>query len=124
MNIQNNDATPAISQYWVWHPITKTLNSLNCWYLLLYKRGLQSVHSSHSPFHTKCVFSCWCGATALPSDLLHSQTKTNSVALSPRANYTDWATAPALPLNLSYILFVLSQVTWRNLFHNNSNIPP
>jgi hypothetical protein len=23
----------------------------------------------------------------------HKQTKTNSVALSPRANYTDWATA-------------------------------
>jgi hypothetical protein len=38
------------------------------------------------------------------------QTKTNSVALSPRANYTDWSTA-------WFVLHAKNVVQWHSCFH-------
>jgi hypothetical protein len=72
MNIQNNNMKPATLS--IMYDILSLTNStlLTADMILLYKKTLYPIHGSHSLFHTKCVFSCWCGATALPSDLLHS----------------------------------------------------
>jgi hypothetical protein len=59
MNIQNNDITSASSLYYLLHPITTTLNPLNCWYDSLMqkkKKNMYLIHDSHSPFLRKmCI---------------------------------------------------------------------
>jgi hypothetical protein len=66
MNIQNNNMKPATSKYYVWHPIISNSTLLTADTNLLCTKTLYPIYGSHSPFHTKCVFPCWCGATVPP----------------------------------------------------------
>jgi hypothetical protein len=89
MNVQNNDITPATSQYYVWHPITNKLNPLNCWYdSLNAQKKLYLIHDFHSPFHRKmCV-------------------------LPPVRHHSPPIWPPALSLDLTYISTVPSKLMW------------
>jgi hypothetical protein len=76
-NVQNNDMTPATSQYYVWDPITNKLNPLNCWYdSLLYKKKnvTNSLFSFHFP--EKSVF--YPASSVPPPSHLTSCTPTKS----------------------------------------------
>jgi hypothetical protein len=72
MNIQNNYMKPATFQYYVWCPIPNKLNPINCWYdSLMYKKPCTQFMVLIPLSIDKCVFSCWCGATAPPLNLTY-----------------------------------------------------
>jgi hypothetical protein len=67
MNTHNNDMKPVTSQYYIWHPISNKLITVDMIFLCTNKLVPNSWFSF--PFPQKCVFSCWFNVTAFPSDL-------------------------------------------------------
>jgi hypothetical protein len=67
MNIQNDDITPATSQYDVWNPITNELYPLHCWYdSLMYEKACTLFMIFIPSSIEKCIFACWFSATSAP----------------------------------------------------------
>ena len=57
MPIHSNDITPATSQNYIWHPLTNTLYSLNCWHILWCTKLLFPVDDFRFLSHRKKLHS-------------------------------------------------------------------